>query len=77
VPFIDGDNTAIPGALPAGAEEGEAADPDAAAEAREQAEAEAVAVRAAEAAPKEKPYTLKVDGNQFSVSGEELLAMPK
>jgi hypothetical protein len=77
VPFIDGDNPAIPGALPA--EEPEPADPDAAAEAREKAEADRVAALAA-GTPAEptadvptKPYTLTVDRNTFTVSREELL----
>jgi hypothetical protein len=78
VPFIDGDNPDIPGALPT--EEVEPADPDAAAEARERAETERLA-GVAESSPADptlvtpapKPYTLKVDGNQFSVSREELL----
>src|SRR5271170_3343486 len=75
VPFIDGDNPAIPGAIPVDEPEpAEPSDPDAAAAEKERREAEqAEAIAAAPPAEPPKTYLLKVDGNQFSVSREELL----
>jgi hypothetical protein len=86
VPFIDGDDPAIPGALPdtrteeeKRLDEGEPLDPDEAAAVREKVAAEEAAREAekerfrATPTPDPKPYTLKVDGNQFWVSREELL----
>jgi hypothetical protein len=82
VPFIDGDNPAIPGAIPvegaaepaAPSEPTEPADLDAAAREKERIEGEELAARAAaERQATTKTYLLKVDGNQFSVSREELL----
>jgi len=77
VPFIDGDNPDIPGAIPvegAEPEPAEPVDPDAAAREKERIEGEELAARAAEERKATtKTYLLKVDGNQFSVSREELL----
>ena len=76
VPFIDGDNPAIPGALPV-EDDTQPDDPDTAAHEKERREAEEAALAAATTEPKEpdkpKTYSLKVDGNQFTVSREELL----